>query len=155
MAALLFLYLLGLACWLGGIIFFSFFTAPAIFRSLPLVEAGRVVGVIFPRYYTLGYVAGILSCAVAVYLAGTRPSRAWKVSAVLLAFGLILTLYAGTVVLPKAHALRSSIEETNPDPAKKSRFDSLHRLSVMLNGTVLLLDLAALASSAVALAGNG
>jgi len=39
-----FLHLFSLVVWQGSIIFFSFFTAPAIFKSLPREEAGDVVG---------------------------------------------------------------------------------------------------------------
>ena len=46
-------------------------------------------------------------------------------------------------------------EETNPDPARRAEFDRLHHLSVMLNGGVMLLNLAALLASAVALTPRG
>lgn len=56
-----FIYILGLVCWVGGIVFFSFFAAPIIFSSLDREKAGEVVGVIFPRYYFLGYVCATLT----------------------------------------------------------------------------------------------
>src|SRR5262249_56520295 len=72
----LFVYLLGLACWLGGIIFFSFFTAPAVFGSgIPLPEAGKVISTIFPRYYLLGYVAGVVALLLPLYFTTSRPAR--------------------------------------------------------------------------------
>jgi hypothetical protein len=155
MALALFLYLLALACWLGAIVFFSFFTAPVVFRRLPVAEAGKVVGAIFPLYYDLGYVAGLISLAIAIYMALTAAARTWWTGcAIALAMAFGLTLYAGLVVRPRTQAVRSVVEEANPDPARKARFDSLHRLSVQLNGAVLLLDLAALASTAVALTRN-
>jgi|SRR5216683_2016584 hypothetical protein len=155
MIVALFFYLLSLVCWIGAIVFFSFFTAPVIFTRLPVAEAGKVVGAIFPLYYALGYVAGPLSIALASYFAAVRTARAWWVgSAVLLGISLVLTLYAGMVVRPKVQLVRSVVEETNPDPATKAQFDSLHRLSVQLNGAVLVLNLLALASSAAALSSN-
>jgi len=156
MIVALFFYLLSLVCWIGAIVFFSFFTAPVIFTRLPVAEAGKVVGAIFPLYYALGYVAGTLSIALASYFASVRSARTWWVgSAVLLGISLALTLYAGMVVRPKVQLVRSVVEETNPDPATKARFDSLHRLSVQLNGAVLLLNLLALASTAAALSSDG
>ena len=50
-----FVYILSLVGWVGSIVFFSFFTAPVIFKLLDREKAGEVVGVIFPRYYFLGY----------------------------------------------------------------------------------------------------
>ncbi|MZH42488.1 MAG: DUF4149 domain-containing protein, partial [Nitrospinae bacterium] len=53
-----FIYLLSLVCWIGSIIFFSFFVAPVVFKTLEREKAGEIVGIIFPRYYMVGYVCG-------------------------------------------------------------------------------------------------
>ncbi|HUY26201.1 MAG TPA: DUF4149 domain-containing protein [Candidatus Binataceae bacterium] len=148
----LFVYLLAISCWLGAIVFFSFFTAPAVFGQLPIAEAGKVVHAIFPRYYALGYVAGAIALALAIYFTAVRDSRLWwGLCAGTLALALGLTFYAGAVVRPRVDALRGVSEEQSPDPARKAEFDHLHHLSVYLNGAVLLLDLAALAATAEAL----
>ncbi|MFZ1886847.1 MAG: DUF4149 domain-containing protein [Candidatus Binataceae bacterium] len=152
----LFIYLIAIACWLGGIVFFSFFTAPVIFTQLPIADAGRVVHTIFPRYYALGYIAGTIALALAIYFTAVRDSRLWwglSVAALVLALG--LTFYAGAVVRPRVDAIRGVSEEQNPDPARKAEFDHLHHLSVYLNGAVLLLNLAALAATAEALTRRG
>ena len=49
-----FVYILSLVGWVGSIVFFSFFTAPVIFKLLDREKAGEVGGVNFPRYYFLG-----------------------------------------------------------------------------------------------------
>lgn len=155
MIALL-VYLVAIACWLGGIVFFSFFTAPMIFTQLPIAEAGKVVHTIFPRYYALGYIAGTIALALAIYFTAVRDSRLWwslSVAALVLALG--LTFYAGAVVRPRIDAIRGVSEEQNPDPVSKAEFDHLHHLSVYLNGAVLLLNLAALAATAEALTRRG
>lgn len=152
----LFVYLVAIACWLGGIVFFSFFTAPVIFTQLPIAEAGKVVHTIFPRYYALGYVAGTIALALAIYFTAVRDSRLWwglSVAALVLALG--LTFYAGAVVRPRVDTIRSVAEEQNPDPARRAEFDHLHHLSVYLNGAVLLLNLAALVATAEALTRRG
>jgi hypothetical protein len=152
MTIAIFIYLLALVCWLGAIIFFSFFTAPVVFTRLPIAEAGKVVSAIFPRYYALGYVAGIVSLALAVFFTTMRHSRGWWSGATLaLAIALAITLYAGMIVRPRVDSIRSVAEQATPDPALKAEFDHLHRLSVILNGAVLLLDLAALIATAGAL----
>jgi hypothetical protein len=152
----LFVYLVAIACWLGGIVFFSFFTAPVIFTQLPFADAGKVVHTIFPRYYALGYIAGTIALALAIYFTAVRDSRLWwglSVAALVLALG--LTFYAGAVVRPRVDAIRGVSEEQNPDPARKAEFDHLHHLSVYLNGAVLLLNLAAIAATAEALTRRG
>jgi hypothetical protein len=157
MTIALFVYLLSLACWLGGIVFFSFFTAPAVFGAdIPLPEAGKVISVIFPRYYLLGYVAGTIALVLALYFTAVKEARVfWGLTGIFLAIALGLTFYAGAVVRPRVDAIRTVAEEQNPDPARKAEFDRLHRLSVYLNGAVLLLNLAAVAGTAGALTPRG
>src|SRR5215472_10412662 len=88
----LFIYLLSLVCWLGGMVFFSIFTAPVIFRLLTRADAGRVVSGIFPRYYLLGYIAGGIALALALYFCLLRSGRLWwLLSAAALAISLGLT----------------------------------------------------------------
>jgi hypothetical protein len=151
---LLFIYLLAMVCWLGAIIFFSFFTAPVVFTVLARPDAGKVVSVIFPRYYILGYVAGGLAFLIAIYLLaiGSGARGWWLASVLTIGIALGCTFYAGIVVRPRVDAIRSVSEQENPDPATKAEFDNLHHLSVMLNGAVLLLDLIALFGTAAALA---
>ena len=156
MILILSIYLAALGCWLGGIVFFSFFTAPEVFTHLPTAEAGQVISAIFPRYYMLGYVAGTVSLILAVYFTAVRDPRMWwGATTVVLAIALGLTLYAGTVILPRADAIRTVIEDPNPDAARKAEFDKLHRMSVILNGTVLLLNLAAIVGTSGALTSRG
>jgi hypothetical protein len=152
----LFVYLLCLVCWLGGMVFFSIVTAPIVFSVLPKSEAGKVVSGIFPRYYILGYVAGIIGVIIALYFAIARSPRIWWSCATLaLAAALALTFYAGAVVRPQVDAIRTVAEEANPDAARKAEFDRLHHLSVALNGGVIVLNLLALLASAAALAPRG
>jgi hypothetical protein len=147
----LFLYLLALVVWLGGMIGFVLFTA-MLFSRLPVADAGKVVNAIFPFYYLTGYVAGGIGLLLAIYFAVNRRGRGWWIcSAVLLAGALALTVYAGAVLRPQIESVRGVTEEANPDPARKAQFDSLHRLSVQINGGVILLDLLTLLATAAAL----
>jgi hypothetical protein len=147
----LFFYLLALVCWLGGMIAFVLFTA-TLFSRLPVAEAGKVVSALFPYYYLTGYVAGAIGLVLAIYFAVSGRGRAWWIcSAVLLAAALALTVYAGAVIRPQIEAVRSVTEEANPDAARKAQFDSLHRLSVQINGGVMVLDLLTLLATAAAL----
>ncbi len=152
MTLVLFFYLLSLVVWLGAIIFFSFFTAPVLFKQLPRHDAGVVVGTIFPRYYILGYVTGLVALVLAFYMMEVQgPEGWWSATIAALVFALGCALYAGTVVRPRIEAIRSVTEQPNPDPEQKADFDRMHQLSVTLNGAVLLLNLFALFSTAGAL----
>ena len=67
MVLTLFIYLLAIVCWLGGMVFFALLTAPAVFTTLPITEAGKVMAVFFPRYYLMGYIAGAIASLLAIY----------------------------------------------------------------------------------------
>jgi Domain of unknown function (DUF4149) len=156
MVAVLFLYLLSLVCWLGGMVFFSALVAPVVFKVLPIAEAGKLQAVLFPRYYLLGYICGVIGLIGAIYLCATRTPRVWwAMAAVALLIALGLTVYAGAVVRPRVDAIRTVSEEANPDPARRAEFDRLHHLSVLLNGAVMLLDVGALLATAIALTPPG
>ena len=142
MTALRFLYLLSLAVWIGSLVFFSFFVAPALFRTLPREEAGRVVATIFPIYYAVGWGAGGL--ALAATLAGAAASGLWT-SAVrwragLLALMLAISLYAGLVVRQQVRAAKAAGDEAG--------LARTHRVSVLLNLAVIAGGLGVVALSA-------
>src|SRR5579863_8109341 len=117
MIIVLTIYLAALGCWLGGIVFFSFFTAPAVFTILPRHEAGQLISAIFPRYYLLGYIVGTISLVLAIYFTAVNSPRIWwGITTIVIAVALGITFYAGTVILPRADALRAVTEDANPDP---------------------------------------
>ncbi len=145
--ALRFLYLLSLVVWVGGIVFFSFVGAPSTFQAVPVDMAGKVVAKIFPRYYLLGFVAGLVALATLLGLA--RMAGRWEIpsvaTAVLLTAMLGTGLYAGTVVQRQANEVRRGIESftdrTQAPPELRAEFSRLHRLAVILNGVVLVLGI--------------
>jgi len=156
MLIILSVYLVALACWLGGIVFFSFFTTRIVFASLPRADAGVAIRALFPQYYMLGYIAGTVSLVLAIYITAVRTPRLWWGGTTLaLAIALGLTFYAGTVIRPRVEAIRTVTEEANPDPVRKAEFDKLHRMSVVLNGVVLLLNLVAIVGTSGALTPRG
>ena len=132
-----FIYLLSLVCWIGSIIFFSFFVAPVVFKSLEREKAGEVVGIIFPRYYKIGYECGVL-VLIALLMNGPAGLKwcAWGIM-------MIGTACAGLVVNPKAKTLKEQLKDSSE--AEKSalevRFKTLHSLSVKLNAAVLFAGL--------------
>jgi uncharacterized membrane protein len=136
-----FIHLLSLVCWIGGIVFFSFFTAPAVFKTLDRPTAGKLIGVIFPRYYFLGYISSTL--LLITYLLSVDTVSTWKMSLILvIIFG---TFIAGFVVQPKARNLKMKIISASSEEDKKTleaKFRRIHSLSVQLNSAVLLAGLA-------------
>ncbi len=134
-----FIYLLSLVCWVGSIFFFSFFVAPVVFKTLEREKAGELVGIIFPRYYMIGYVCGVL---VLVTLLLTGPET---VGLKWCAWGIMMlgTASAGLGVNPRAKTLKEKLKDASEveKPDLEARFKMLHSLSVKLNAAVLFAGL--------------
>ena len=145
-----FVYILSLVCWIGSIVFFSFFTAPVIFKLLDREKAGEVVAVIFPRYYFLGYVCAVMT--LLSLLVSTQELFGPK--QILLFIMIVGWFYAGLVVSPKSRnlkALRQSASSAEEKELYEVKFKKVHSLAVKLNGTVLLAGLGLLWFSAIGL----
>ena len=133
------LTLTAVAVWLGAMGFFAFIAAPAAFGALDREAAGRFVSVVFPRYYGVGLALGLVACfGLGVrWMGGAWRGLDWTVAGLVLLM-LALTLYAGAVVLPAAHAAREAARAATADPAAAMGFARLHRLSSILNVIVML-----------------
>ena len=145
-----FVYILSLVDWVGSIVFFSFFTAPVIFKLLDREKAGEVVGVIFPKYYFLGYVCAVMT--LLSLLVSTQELFGPK--QILLFIMIVGWFYAGLVVSPKSRnlkALRQSASSAEEKELYEVKFKKVHSLAVKLNGTVLLAGLGLLWFSAIGL----
>lgn len=135
-----FIHILSLVCWLGAIVFFSFFAAPAIFKTLDRETAGKLVGVIFPRYYFISYVCSVL--LLATLLLGAAQVSGLKLGAILVMIAGSWT--AGLIVSPKARKLKAAIHSAANDDERQSHetaFKKLHSYAVKLNAMVLLAGL--------------
>ncbi len=134
-----FIHISSLVCWIGGIVFFSFFTAPSIFKTLDREKAGEVVGAVFPKYYALGYVCGGL--AMVTLFLGQLPQTSLKLAFV--SIMLVFSLFAGFGINPRARDLKIKIRSATDREREElqAKFKSLHSLSVQLNAGVLLVGL--------------
>lgn len=111
--------------------------APVVFKTLEREKAGEVVGIIFPRYYMIGYVCGVL--ILLVLLLNESVGLKWC------AWGIMMlgTASAGLGVNPRAKVLKEKLKHA-PEaekPALEARFKTLHSLSVKLNAAVLFAGL--------------
>lgn len=141
-----FIYLLSLVMWLGSIIFFSFFTAPAVFRLLDRKQAGELIGAIFPKYYTIGYICSVTAAAMLLL----KPPAIAAPPLLFLAVMAACTFYAGMVINPQARLLKQQmLERPEHHEALEQQFKSLHGWSVRLNATVLIFGLGLLWTTAM------
>jgi uncharacterized membrane protein len=147
-------HLLALGLWVGSVVFFSFIVAPTLFGTLGRETAGRAVSAIFPRYYAFGGICGAVTLLSGLLLGATHAAwgRILVIEILLVAAMTGIVVYSGGVLLPQAARARATLGEPPGTPEHdeaRARFDALHRRSVLLNGTVLLLGIAAFALAAV------
>ncbi len=135
--ALKFILLLSIVIWVGMLVFFTFIVTPAVFQALPRETAGDVVARIFPWYWAVGYVAGILSLssllAISFVEKGFPAARI-----ILLALMTAFTFYSGMVVWPEAKAVKAQMAEVKgKDQARyeelRGEFKRIHMESYALN----------------------
>jgi uncharacterized membrane protein len=142
-----FVQFLALGTWLGSIIYFSFAVAPALFSALSSRDqAGAVVGIALGRLHHLGVIAGILYLLAALGLA-LSPRVLVQPAALAVIAMLLLTVVSQHHVIPRMAQLRTqmvSVDATPPENPLRAEFDRLHKISVRLEGSVLLLGLIAL-----------
>jgi hypothetical protein len=110
--------------WLGSIVFFSFFVAPVLFRLLKAPDAASVVRTIFPSYYLLGIICGLILCALLLL------RQDWLGLAGVL-FLTLVDLYCRQLLTPRINQARDAKD-------REPEFNRMHCLSVQLNGLVLL-----------------
>ncbi len=135
-----FALLLCIVVWVGGLVFFTFFVAPSVFKVLPRELAGALVADIFPKYWVMGYVAGVLSFAS--LLAVSFIEKAFPAARILLlAFMTGLTFYSGLVIAPEARSVQEELKSAT-GPAEiaglKEEFRAIHLRSYSLNMAVMV-----------------
>ncbi len=141
-----FLQIFALGTWVGGIIFLSFIEAPGVFSILSNREqAGSIVGYSLTRLHYIGMIAALIYLIAGLALA---KSARWFIApaAILVVLMLALTLVSEYGVRPRMAALRAqmtSVEATPLENPTRTKFDRLHRASVQLEATALLLGIAA------------
>lgn len=142
-----FLEVFALGTWVGGIIYLSFIVAPAAFMTLGSPhQAGTLVGLVLGRLHILGLVSGVVYLAAAVGLGRSLAALARPAAlAVILMCG--LTLVSQRWVSPRMAGLRAemgSVDAVPRDNPLRLKFDRLHRVSVRLETSVLILGFAAI-----------
>lgn len=141
-----FLLLFSLIVWLGGIIFFSFVVAPALFALLSSpAMAGNVVNLVLSALHFAGLACGAVFLA-ASFLAVLKHAKTMRV---LIGLMLLATAISQFGVAPQMHRIRDavggSIEALPKQDAGRAAFDKLHEISVVLEGATLFLGLGVVA----------
>jgi uncharacterized membrane protein len=137
----------GLSLWLGSDVFLSFVVAPGAFRILASRDqAGAMVGFALWWMHMIGVVCGIAILLARLLRTRTFASLATP-AALCVVLMILLTVVSQHAVSPKMAALRvqmGSIQATAADSPLLAEFGRLHRISISLEGGVLLVGFAAM-----------
>ncbi len=149
LTTLKFLLTLSISFWIGAIFFFSFFAAPSIFKILPRETAGNVVSDIFPKYYLVAYVCGlvaVISSLILLFIGNYKITGIHGIRTLGILIMLGFALYAGQVIRPQAHAVRTemrSVGESSPKyPEIRKNFSRLHMKSAIINLVIFIMGIA-------------
>src|SRR5580692_9461821 len=156
MPFLRFLILLSLVVWLGGLIFFAFVLAPTVFSSglLPTRQiAGSIVGRSLDLLHFMAIGSGIIFLIASMTLSRMSTGNARPLAArhLLIVLMLLLTLISQFAITPRMRTIRNEVGVIDNVPLNnplRADFDRLHGWSVRFEGTILLLGLVALYSTA-------
>jgi hypothetical protein len=154
---------LALCLWIGQMIFFVVIFAPRVFKVLPRPLAADLQAAIFPPYYLAGVICGavILLSFLATQgfgvrsinsesggsgelftspAAGTRQltERRFKTVVGLTLFATVIFAFSLWWVTPHLTSLQPLLYGEVLDPDAQEKFQFLHKISVQLNGSVLL-----------------
>lgn len=148
--ALRFIQIFALGAWIGAIFYFGAVVAPGAFRVLGNQDqAGLLVEFTLTRLHSMGVIAGLLFIFVAAILAtaSQQAARRHAIPAAGVTLMVFLTLLSEHFVIQRMITLRkemSSIASTAANDPRHVEFDSLHGISVDLEGAILLIGLASL-----------
>lgn len=123
------------AMLLGSMVFFAAIVAPAVFSFLPEDQRPKYLSGVFPRYYLWGVIVGAAGAAVAL--------AADMVAAVLIACVALAFLGVRQILVPRIEVEREG--RAAGDPIATAHFARLHRISVIINMTQLIVLVAAIA----------
>ncbi len=118
----------------GSLVFFSFVVAPLIFIKLDTASAAKFIRSIFPWYYLL--IGGFSLVAGASFIS-TR----------LIDFSLMLAVFLAAIIsrqilMPNINKTRDAM--LSGQEAEESKFNKLHRLSVIINFVQIIVVFAVL-----------
>jgi len=138
------LHLVAVGLWLGAGVMFSFIVAPILFATLDTETAGTVVSKVFPPYFAIQAVCGVIALVTAA--AWMRSGRAdrWRYIALCVAMVCVLIGWPLVGIVSEMRAARHSSNPAVAEAAKAS-FGLWHGISLLLNLATLVMVTAALA----------
>jgi uncharacterized membrane protein len=139
-----------LALWVGGLATISFVLAPTAFKVAPSRQvAGQIVGTSLRTFGTIEIVCGALAVASSIFLR-RKTGRGNPVVGLVVVMLIITLVYVGFVYPAAAVAREEMNLPQGVNLNAPEQFAVLHRVSVWMVGTNILLGATALGFAAAA-----
>lgn len=125
----------------GGMVFFTFFVGPVLFSNLDSKLAGSIMNLIFPYYFKMQWISGILIYTlIGIYSYLDKEAiKKLKLFLILVGLFVIIGMALDRAIYPTAKSFileyYSLIQENHIEAAKnmKEKFDTFHKISSGLN----------------------
>ena len=127
--------------WIGEMLFFAFVFAPRVFKVLARPDAGRLQNALFPPYFAGGLICAAVLIGALYFLQKNLEPRRLKLVLGLLALCSAIFAYLHVFLGPQIRHLQPFVL----GGLRLEEFAALHKLSVGLNGIVLMVLLVLLA----------
>jgi uncharacterized membrane protein len=142
------LELVGVGLWVGGMVILGAVVAPIVFNTVKPVEmAGDAMSLVFHRFNGVWVFVciGLVIVGFVGKWATTRPrGTRTKIEAALITVLILSGLYIGAILGPRMQTLRQITLTDRSNGMAVSEFDHKHRRSVQLFTVNILLGLAVL-----------
>ena len=123
-----------IGAWLGAMIFFAAIVAPTVFGTLEPRPASEMIRRVFPKYYLFG----LISLLLALLASALTPHMGPRITLpIVLMLGIIF--YSRQVLMPQVNSARDRMLER--EETHSPEFERLHKRSVQLNTTVMVICL--------------
>jgi uncharacterized membrane protein len=142
------LELLGLGIWIGGMVILGAVVAPTVFNTVKPVEmAGDAMSLVFHRFngeWVFVCIGLVVLGFIGKWLAAPPQGIRIRIEAALVTVLVLSGLYIGAILGPRMQALRQITMTDRSNGMAVAEFDHMHKRSVQLFSINILLGLAVL-----------
>jgi len=142
------LELVGLSLWVGGMVILGAVVAPTVFNTIKPVEmAGDAMSLVFHRFngeWVFVCIGLVVLGFIGKWLTARPQGMRMKIEAALVTVLVLSGLYIGAILGPSMQALRQVTLTDRSNGMAVAEFDHMHKRSVQLFSVNILLVLAVL-----------
>jgi uncharacterized membrane protein len=142
------LELVGLGIWIGGMVILGAVVAPTVFNSVKPVEmAGDAMSLVFHRFngeWVFVCIGLVVLGFIGKWLTAPKQGMRMRIEAALVTVLVLSGMYIGAILGPRMQTLRQITMTDRSNGMAVAEFDHMHKRSVQLFSVNILLGLAVL-----------